>query len=427
MKSFAILLLITLGWGAAMAMSENSSRLLQLAESKIFPEQNEHGFIPVGTGGDDIFYWYFPARNSPEKAPLVLWLTGGPGCSSELAIFYENGPFKLDGTKVISNPHSWNTNANLLYIDQPVGTGFSKAKAIWDLKTNETAIAKDMNETITKFVAKHPELAARPFYITGESYAGHYIPALGKYLDDHKTDAANKDLNFKGVAIGNGLVDPINQYDAYATFAYHNKLIGKAFETVLLGYMQICKGITKLHIPFLDIEACNLGITSVLGLPVAPRFNTYDIRRKCDVPPLCYDFSDLDKLLKREDVITELGVAGRKWSQCNMEVHFGLLLDWSTNGSPAVAQMVNNGYKVYIYSGDKDYICNWEGGKNWTSKMVWKHTAEFNAAKFEDCAYGSCQEFENFKFIKVADAGHMVPMDQPEKALQMLNEFIGVV
>jgi len=313
----------------------------------------------------------------------------------------------------------------LLYIDQPVGTGFSKAKAIWDLKTNETAIAKDMNETITKFIALHPELKMRPFFVTGESYAGHYIPAFGKYMDDHKGDASNKDLNFKGVAIGNGLVDPLNQYDAYATFAYDNGLISKTFETLLLGYMKICKAITAMHIPFLDIEACNLGITSVSGLPVAPKFNLYDIRKKCDVPPLCYDFSDLDKLFKRNDVITDLKVEGRKWSQCNMEVHFGLLLDWSTNGSPAVAQMVDNGYKVFIYSGDKDYICNWEGGKSWTSKMQWKHTAEFNAAKFEDCAYGSCQEFANFKFIKVADAGHMVPMDQPEKALAMLNEFIG--
>jgi len=222
------------------------------------------------------------------------------------------------------------------------------------------------------------------------------------------------------------LVDPINQYDAYATFAYHNGLIGKAFETVLLGYMQICKAVTFLHVPIADIEICNLGITSVLGLPIAPKFNTYDIRKKCDVPPLCYDFSDLDKFFKDQNVIDALNVKGRKWAQCNMEVHLGLLMDWSTNGSASVAQMADAGYKVYIYNGDKDYICNWEGGKNWTSKMKWSHTDDFNKAEFKDCEYGSCQEFENFKFIKVADAGHMVPMDQPEKALNMLHEFLGL-
>merc|ERR1719473_2155643 len=89
----------------------------------IFPETNEHGFIPVGNDGDDIFYWYFPSRNNAETAPLVMWLTGGPGCSSELAIFYENGPMKLQDGKVITNEFSWNNKANLIYIDQPVGTG----------------------------------------------------------------------------------------------------------------------------------------------------------------------------------------------------------------------------------------------------------------------------------------------------------------
>jgi len=396
------------------------------SQQSVFPEKNEHGFIPTETPGDDIFYWYFPARQNAETAPLVLWLTGGPGCSSELAIFYENGPFKLNGSEITTNPHSWNSKANLLYVDQPVGTGFSKAGKIWDLKTNEVQIAKDMNWTLTQFIKNHPELAKRPFYITGESYAGHYIPAIGKYLDDHKSDASNADLNFKGVAIGNGLVDPYNQYDAYATFAYDNKLINKFEETLLLAYMQVCKLVTKARVPIADIEVCNLGITSVLGLPIAPRFNTYDIRKKCEKPPLCYDFSDLDTLLKTKSVIDELEVQGRSWQQCNMKVHLGLLLDWSFNGAPAVTQMLNSGYKVYIYNGDKDYICNWEGGRSWTNALVWNHSDDFSKAPFSDCAYGSCKEFQNFKFIKVADAGHMVPMDQPEKALDMLHEFLGI-
>merc|ERR1711981_659409 len=116
------------------------------------------------------------------------------------------------------SPHAWNENANLLYIDQPVGTGYSKAAKIWDLKTNETAIAADMAQTISKFLALHPEFVNRDFYITGESYAGHYIPALGHFLRQHKDDDYLKGLNLKGIAIGNGLVDPVNQYDAYPTF-----------------------------------------------------------------------------------------------------------------------------------------------------------------------------------------------------------------
>jgi len=411
------------------AMTAFSPRMLHLmnnAQSDFWPEQNEHGFIPIGNDGDDIFYWFFPARNNAATAPLVMWLTGGPGCSSELAIFYENGPFKIIDDKVTTNPHAWNENANLLYIDQPVGTGFSKAAKIWDLKTNETAIAADMAETISKFLVLHPEFVQREFYITGESYAGHYIPALGHFLHTHKDEDYLKDLNLKGVAIGNGLVDPLNQYDAYPQFAYHNGMIGKVQETLTYGYMQLCKLITAAGIKFFDIEVCNLGIMSIIGIGPLQRYNTYDIRKACDVPPLCYDFSALDNLLKKADVIDELGVKGRSWKQCDMKVHFALLFDWSTNGSDWVAELADNGYKVLVYNGDKDFICNWEGGFAWIQKMKWSKQEEFVKKGLSDCDLGSCQEQDNVKFVKFADAGHMVPMDQPENALKMLEDFIGV-
>ena len=87
---------------------------------------------------DDIFYWWFESRDNATADPLVLWLTGGPGCASEIALFYENGPYKFndDGKTLRGNPASWNDHANLLYVDQPIGTGFSHS-AIIDHDTNE--------------------------------------------------------------------------------------------------------------------------------------------------------------------------------------------------------------------------------------------------------------------------------------------------
>jgi len=73
---------------------------------------------------------------------LVLWLTGGPGCASEVALFFENGPYTInDDLTLKQNPYSWNRVSNLLYVDQPVGTGFSKAAKITHYDTNEEAIA----------------------------------------------------------------------------------------------------------------------------------------------------------------------------------------------------------------------------------------------------------------------------------------------
>jgi cathepsin A (carboxypeptidase C) len=85
-----------------------------------------------------MFYWLFKSRGNPDTDPLVLWLTGGPGCASEVALFYENGPYTINpDLSLKSNPFSWNNVSNLLFVDQPIGTGFSKSASIFDLDTNE--------------------------------------------------------------------------------------------------------------------------------------------------------------------------------------------------------------------------------------------------------------------------------------------------
>ena len=98
-------------------------------------------------------------------------------------------------------------------------------------------------------------------------------------------------------------------------------------------------------------------------MTLSPAFNVYDIRRKCDVPPLCYDFSNMDKFIAREDVRKELGVADRPWTSCNMIVHTFMLGDWTTNLQHQVEHLLSSGIKVLVYSGDKDWVCNWRGGE----------------------------------------------------------------
>jgi cathepsin A (carboxypeptidase C) len=87
-----------------------------------------------------------------------------------------------------------------------------------------------MYDFILGFLVENPEFVGRDFYITGESYAGHYIPAIAYYLVNNATDLQ---LNFKGIAIGNGWVDPYIQYPEYATFAYENDLISEVWYYVL--------------------------------------------------------------------------------------------------------------------------------------------------------------------------------------------------
>jgi cathepsin A (carboxypeptidase C) len=376
---------------------------------------------------DDIFYWWFESREAPEDAPLVLWLTGGPGCASEIALFYENGPYQFedDGKTLKSNPYSWNSHANLLYVDQPVGTGFSHA-GLTHLSTNEEEIAENMAQFMIKFLAKYPQLEGKDFYITGESYAGHYIPAIThNFVFKHKEDL---NINFKGMAIGNGLVDPYLQYPEYDTFSLENELIGKAEYVVLEGAFKACQALIKTHLWPIALEECQLGVTAILGLPTDPRFNVYDIREKCDHPPLCYNFDPADNLLGSEDIKEILGVKGRSWTECNTAVHTALLGDWMLDLSPQVTDILEAGVDTLVYSGDKDFICNWRGGEKWTHDIAWTGHADFADASYNDWTVGSkaagaLKEYKNLKFLRVFDAGHMVPMNQPAAALEMLDQF----
>ena len=401
----------------------------------IFPgdDQWKTGTVSIDSFDDDIFYWMFESRAEPSTDPLVLWLTGGPGCASEVALFYENGPYQFNEDSTLKvNPNSWNEVSNLLYVDQPIGTGFSKG-GLHDAKS-ETEVAEDMAEMLRGFLVQNPEFEGRDFYITGESYAGHYVPAISYYLVNSASDV---NLNLKGMAIGNGLTDPYEQYPQYAKFSYENGLISKQWDDVLIGGFKGCqaliyesqqKGGKVLDVAALEV--CQILADTCIGNPLHPAFNVYDIRIPCEQPPLCYDFGQSDIFLNRADVQEVLGVSGRKWVECDSMVHTYLLGDWMTNLMPQVASILDNtDIEVLVYSGDKDWICNWRGGEAWTLATKWGSKADFNDAAYEPWTVdstpaGDMRQFGNLHFLRVFDAGHMVPMDQPEHALAMLTRLV---
>lgn len=374
------------------------------------------GFFPIGTRGS-LFYWLFESRGNPATDPLVIWLTGGPGCSSEIAIFIENGPFNItkSNNSLITNPWSWNTNANVLYIDQPLGTGFSTANVVDE---TEAEIAEHFLVFLNEFLQGFPEYVGRDFFITGESYAGHYIPSIASYLITQQLS-----LNFVGVAIGNGLVDPYQQYPQYAVFAHENGLIDDSAFTKAKAAFVVCQTLIKTGANKIAYDTCELAVDSILGNP--PKWNVYDIRLPCSTPPLCYDLSFVDTFLTQSSVLQALGVSGRPWAECNDTVNSALQSDYIIDYSGDIAKILAAGKQVLVYSGDKDFICNWRGGEAWTNNLDWPSQSIFaglNYTIFE--GYGEYKYYNNLTFFRVYDAGHMVPMDQPETALVMFQRFL---
>jgi carboxypeptidase C (cathepsin A) len=183
-KSTSGLLLLVIALGLVVGVDSSDRAKTFTAKSDYWPEASYHGYIDVDTPDGSMFYWYFPSRGNPETDPWALWLTGGPGCSSEIALFRENGPFLIDekSLKLSTNEFSWNSRVNLIFIDSPLGAGLSIPDSAKDFPRTERQIAHNIYTFLTKFQDQFPLFVGKNFYLTGESYAGHYLPNLASYL-----------------------------------------------------------------------------------------------------------------------------------------------------------------------------------------------------------------------------------------------------
>ncbi|EER18452.1 conserved hypothetical protein [Perkinsus marinus ATCC 50983] len=362
------------------------------------------------------FFWFFESRSDPENDPTVMWLTGGPGCSSQLALLGENGPCSVnkEGTGTIPNDYSWNNRSNIFWVDQPPGTGFSKGSYDHD----EDGVAEDMYWFLVHLFTKHPEYN-RKFYIAGESYAGHFIPAISHkiFLENRKANGFT--IKLDGVAIGNGMTNPEEQYEEMMA------AVPGCVEAIRKCNKDGSFACTKAFLQ------CNRALFS----PYQEKgLNPYDMRQKCEHPPLCYDFSHIDKFLNNKKVQEELGV-NTKWQECNTLVNILFNWDFMHNFHQLLSDQIESGTRVLIYVGDVDYICNWIGNKKWALNLEWQGQEQFNKQEDRDYKNASGKvagkvrsvTLDNggqFSFMQIREAGHMVPMDQPAVSLRMLNDFL---
>jgi len=387
-----------------------------------------YGFLNANVSmGAYLFYWMFESQGTPATDPLVIWLTGGPGCSSLLALFFENGPYTVNPNLTLStNPYSWNTNANLLYVDQPAGTGFSFVNNQNGYVTDEAQVAQDFYTFLTNFYAKYPQYASLPLFVTGESYGGHYVPAISAYIVAQNA-AKQMQVNLKGVAVGNGWVDPLFQAASYGPFAYAHELISES----ALAEAQSAYGQCETDLQNNDyaeaFEDCSNVFDTVLEY--AGNINYYDVRKQCTPPPLCYNLDPITNYLNLPSVQTTLGV-NQTWEACNdnvysyfenMDFEFSYRFD-----IPILLETV----PVYLYNGNYDLICNFYGTSSYLNAMPWSGQNGFNKATNGTWTgpngqpAGNFRTYENLNYVVVYNAGHMVPHDQPENALDLLNHII---
>ena len=375
---------------------------------------------------------FFESRNNPKTDPVVLWLNGGPGCSSLIGLFEELGPSSIPNRdlKPVRNPYSWNANASVIFIDQPVGTGYSYTGG--NGVGSSAVAAQDLNTLLSLFFTQHPEYATQPFHIAGESYAGHYIPSTASEI---LTNSTGK-INLKSILVGNGLTDPYTQYAYYGPMA-----CGKGGYPAVLSSSACQSMANALPSCQKQIQACyDGGSASTCGRAFdncnnaffGPYQRTgrsvYDVR---DNAPEITSYAD--QYLSQQRVKDALGAElDGGFQDCDGGVYqnFENTGDWMKPIHKKVPGILAK-IPVLIYAGDADWICNWLGNQAWTNALDWPGKTAFNNAPItgvngaDGKEYGKVKNAQGFAFLRVYQAGHEVPSYQPKASLNFFNRWLG--
>ncbi|KAK4264563.1 hypothetical protein QN277_025722 [Acacia crassicarpa] len=407
------------------------------------------GYIQVDDKNDKALFYYFVESDSdPDSKPLVLWLNGGPGCSSlGVGAFSENGPFRPNGKVLIENKYSWNKEANMLYLETPVGVGFSYAKGSSSHFTvNDEATARDNLVFLIRWFKKFPHYRHRALFLTGESYAGHYVPQLAKLMIE--MNKKEKIFNLKGVALGNPLLEYATDFNSRAEFFWSHGLISdstyKMF-TKVCNYSRyvseyyrdsvspLCSKVmhqvgreTSKFVDKYDVTL-DVCISSVLSQSKVICPQTEQANEMVDV---CVD-DKVTNYLNQKDVREALHarlVGVRKWDVCSNILDYDML-NLEVPTLPLVRSLIKAGVQVLIYSGDQDSVLPLTGSRTLVRKLARKlelnSTVPYRVWFAGQQVGGWTQVYGNIlSFATVRGASHEVPFSQPERSLVLFKSFL---
>uniref|UniRef100_A0A8B9KVC7 Probable serine carboxypeptidase CPVL n=1 Tax=Astyanax mexicanus TaxID=7994 RepID=A0A8B9KVC7_ASTMX len=391
------------------------------------------GYLTVNKNyNSNLFFWFFPAQVRPETAPVLLWLQGGPGGTSMFGLFVEHGPYFVHQNLTLGYREiPWTSRYSVLYIDNPVGTGWSFTDDDKGYATNQDDVGRDLYSALIQFFQIFSEFQSNEFYATGESYAGKYVPAIGYYIHKNNPSAKVK-INFKGVAIGDGLCDPELMLGGYADFLYQTGMIDEL-------QMQYVKLQTDSGVRLIQqqrwIEAFEVFDSLLNGdLSPYPSFfqnatgcTNYFNYLQCQEPA---DQEYFAKFVTLPTVRSSIHVGNLTFHD-GSEVEKHLLQDVMKTIKPWLGVLMDK-YRVLIYSGQLDVIVaaplteRFLPTVNWTGADDYKKAERFHwkVQPSDTEVAGYVRQVGEFYQVIVRGGGHILPYDQPQRSFDMIDRFL---
>jgi len=415
------------------------------------------GYLTVDESvGRKLFYWYVESVKSPSTDPLIWWSNGGPGCSGLLGFLTEHGPFRpqpAPATGLEPYPFAWNNLANVLYVEAPAGVGYSFSKDSSDYNTGDAKTAADNLRAIQQFLKRFPQLASNDFYISAESYGGHYVPTLAMSILKSGTLP-----NFKGFLLGN----PLTDMDENTNWGQAGTLCGHSLASrpTCDSFTAHCLGASGpdgwctiaqeavvseaggLDAYGLDFPTCSQSAEQkrllhhlYLERKMRPGFNGRFKAQLDAVAPSAYDpcmQGEETLYLNRADVRDALHVDPYvgQWAGCSNVVNYNQT-DVNAHMEPIYQQLLaHGGLRMVIFSGDDDSVCATLGTQHWMYNLLPDVDSNWQTWYYDSGANG--QQIGGYLTVfkagislaTVHGAGHMVSTYQPERGLAVLEHFL---
>uniref|UniRef100_A0A7N8YKN6 Probable serine carboxypeptidase CPVL n=1 Tax=Mastacembelus armatus TaxID=205130 RepID=A0A7N8YKN6_9TELE len=392
------------------------------------------GYLTVNAKyNSNLFFWFVPALTPGyETAPVLLWLQGGPGGTSMFGLFVEHGPYVVYKNLTVGlRDYAWTTRYSVLYIDNPVGTGFSFTEDDRGFAQNQDDVGRDLYSALTQFFQLFPEYQANEFYATGESYAGKYVPAVSYYIHKNNPTAKVK-INFKGMAIGDGLCDPEMMLGGYGEFLYQTGMIDEQQREYV-------------------VQQTDYGVKLIQQQKWVEAFEVFDSLLNGDVYPYpsffqnatgCTNYFNYLACQEPEDqeyfsLFVTLPTVRRSIHVGNLTFHDGsevekhLLQDVMKSIKPWLGVLMDN-YRVLIYSGQLDVIVAAPLTERFLPTVNWTGAAEYKTAPRyywkvqpnDREVAGYVRQVKDFYQVIIRGGGHILPYDQPQRAFDMIDRFL---
>lgn len=385
------------------------------------------GYLTVNKAyNSNQFFWYFPAMEPNENAPVLVWLQGGPGATSLFGLFNENGPIKVQNGTLATRKYNWALNHHIIYIDNPVGTGFSFTNDSRGYCTDEIQVGEQLYSTVIQFFQLFPELQKNKFFVTGESYGGKYVPALA-YTIHMKNPVAGIKINLQGVAIGNGLSDPVHQL-LYGKYLYQIGLIDsnqvkvfEKYEKQIAAYINNGQWERAFNTFDMLLNGDLIDGKSIFYQMTGFEFYFNYLHTK--------DYNtdgDFGPMIQKSSVRRAIHVGKQPFNNgSNVERY--LKLDVMKSVAPWISELLDH-YNVVIYNGQLDIIVAYPLTVNYLKNLNFTGAEDYKMAKryiwkVDGEVAGYVKEAGKLVEIMVRNAGHMVPGDQPKWALDLITRL----